>query len=189
MKPRFFATPAAFRRWLEDHHGEPAGLWVGFHKVHTGTPSITWPQSVDAALSFGWIDGLRKSLGEDGYMIRFTPRRADSIWSTVNTKRAAQLKKLGLMAPAGLAALALRDPKRSAVYSFEKPAAAWDAASEKAFRAARKAWAFYQAQPPGYRRVAAHWVMSAKRPETRARRLAQLISDSAQSCRLSLFTK
>jgi uncharacterized protein YdeI (YjbR/CyaY-like superfamily) len=189
VKPRFFATPEAFRRWLEENHVEAAELWVGFHKVHTGKPSITWPQSVDQALCFGWIDGVRKRASEDVYMIRFTPRRAGSIWSSVNTKRAAELVALGLMSAAGLAALAKRDPKRSGIYAFETREAAFDAVALKAFRAKKSAWAFFQAQPPGYRHLATHWVIRAKRAETRARRLERLIQDSAQGVRLDLFTK
>src|SRR5258705_13444756 len=118
-KPVFFASPAAFRRWLAKHHATRKELLVGFHKVHTGKPSLTWPQSVDAALCYGWIDGLRRSLGEDAYTMRFTPRKPASIWSNVNTRRVAQLTRDGLMMPAGLAAFARRDPKRAGVYSFE----------------------------------------------------------------------
>ena len=117
-KPVFFASPEAFRRWLEEHHQRARQLQVGFHKVHTGRPGLTWPQSVDAALAFGWIDGVRRSLGPEAYAIRFTPRKATSIWSNVNTRRVAELTKLGLMAPAGLAAFKLRDPKRSGIYAF-----------------------------------------------------------------------
>jgi uncharacterized protein YdeI (YjbR/CyaY-like superfamily) len=189
MRARFFATPAAFRRWLEKNHGKGGELWVGFHKAHAGKPRITWPQSVDAALCFGWIDGLRKSISGEAYMIRFTPRRQGSIWSVVNTKRAAELRQLGLMAPAGLAALAARDPKRSALYSFETRDAAFDAAASNTFRARKKAWAFFAAQPPGYRRVATHWVTSAKRAATRERRLAELVEHSERAQRLPAFSK
>ena len=175
MKPRFFATPAKFRAWLEKNHASAAELWVGYRKVHTGKPSITWPQSVDEALCFGWIDGLRRSLDDSAYMIRFTPRRPGSIWSNVNTKRVAALAELGLMRPAGRAAFERRNAARSGVYSFESRPTAFDASTEKAFRRHRAAWKFFGAQPPGYRRTVTHWVMSAKRDETRARRLAQLV--------------
>ena len=191
-KPVFFASAAAFRRWLEKNHGSAKELLVGFHKVHTGKPSLTWPQSVDAALCFGWIDGLRRSLGEEAYSIRFTPRKAASIWSNVNTARVAELTRLGLMAPAGLAAFRLRDPKRAGIYLFEgkdAPEIAFDAKAAKAFRARKKAWTFFEAQPPGYRRIATKWVVSAKRAETRATRLATLIADSANEERLALVTK
>ena len=192
-KPVFFASPEAFRRWLEEHHQRARQLQVGFHKVHTGRPGLTWPQSVDAALAFGWIDGVRRSLGPEAYAIRFTPRKATSIWSNVNTRRVAELTKLGLMAPAGLAAFKLRDPKRSGIYAFEAKGGArsitLDARAEKAFRARRQAWAFFESQPPGYRRIAVKWVMSAKREETRERRLARLIADSAAGQRLGMVTK
>ena len=192
-KPLFFASPEAFRRWLAKHHQSERELLVGLHKVHTGKPSLTWPQSVDAALCYGWIDGLRRSLGEESYTIRFTPRKATSIWSNVNTRRVAELTRLGLMAPAGIAAFRLRDPKRAGVYSFEAGSAARQAAldekSEKRFRARKKAWAFFESQPPGYRRIAIKWVTSAKREETRERRLAELIADSAAGQRLGIVTK
>jgi uncharacterized protein YdeI (YjbR/CyaY-like superfamily) len=188
----FFASPEEFRRWLEEHHLSAKELLVGFHKVHTGKPSLTWPQSVDVALCYGWIDGVRRSLGGESYTIRFTPRKATSIWSNVNTRRVAELASLGLMAPAGLAAFQRRDPKRAGTYSFEWTAAArpaLDARAEKSFRARKKAWAFFESQPPGYRRIAIKWVMSAKREETRATRLATLIADSAHGERLGLVTK
>ena len=188
MKPRFFATQAKWRAWLEENHARAAELWVGFHKVHTGKPSIDWPQSVDEALCFGWIDGLRRSLGEDAYMIRFSPRRATSVWSKVNLDRVAELTKLGLMRDAGLAAFARRDPGRAG-YTYGSHDTPFDAASQKAFRRQRAAWKFFSAQPPGYRRVVTHWVMSAKREETRAKRLAELIADSARGERLGQLTK
>jgi uncharacterized protein YdeI (YjbR/CyaY-like superfamily) len=188
-KPRYFATPGAFRRWLEKNHASARDLWVGFHKVHTGKPSLTWPQSVDQALCFGWIDGIRKRSSADAYVIRFSPRRAGSIWSNVNTKRAAELTDLGLMAAAGLAAFALRDAKRAGIYSFENRNAAFDLGVEKAFRARKKAWNFFQAQPPGYRHLCTHWVIRAKRAETRERRLAQLIQYSGKHQRVPLFSK
>ncbi len=189
----FFASPAQFRLWMEKHHQSAKELLVGFHKVHTGKPSLTWPQSVDVALCYGWIDGLRRSLGEESYTIRFTPRKAASIWSNVNTRRAAELVTQGLMAPAGLAALKLRDPRRAGIYSFEAKGGgeepALDAKAEKSFRARKKAWAFFEAQPPGYRRIAIKWVASAKREETRATRLATLIADSANGKRLDVVTR
>ncbi len=190
MKPRFFAKPADFRAWLEGNHASAPELWVGFHKVHTGKPSLTWPQSVDEALCFGWIDGLRKSLGDDAYAIRFSPRRPTSVWSNVNTKRVPELEKLGLMHPTGLAAFKLRDAARSGkVYSPEARQLAFDAAAEKAFRGNRAAWKFFNTQPPGYRRLITRWVMNAKRDETRAKRLAELINDSAKGRRAGVTTK
>ena len=177
---RFFATPAAFRAWLEANHETASELLVGFHKKEGGRPSITWPQSVDEALCFGWIDGVRRSLGQDAYTIRFTPRRPTSIWSAINVRKVAELTKLGKMYPAGLRAFAARTAEKTGVYSFERrAAAALAAAEEKALRANRRAAAFFDAQAPWYRRAALHWVVSAKRDETRARRLRQLITDSA----------
>jgi uncharacterized protein YdeI (YjbR/CyaY-like superfamily) len=188
VKPRFFATQAKWRAWLEKNHASAAELWVGFHKVHTGKPSISWPQSVDEALCFGWIDGLRRGLDENTYMIRFTPRRSGSAWSKVNLDRVAELTKLGLMHETGLAAFTRRDPQRAG-YTYASHDTPFDDASEKTFRRQRAAWKFFQAQPPGYRRIVTHWVMSAKREETRAKRLAELIADSARGARLGRVTK
>ena len=180
VRPTFFADPSQFRAWLEEHHHRAAELWVGFHKKGSGKPSITWPEAVDQALCFGWIDGLRKSVDDDSYMNRFTPRTARSTWSAVNVKRATELIAQGLMQPAGLKAFEARADDRSAIYSYEqRKTAELDAAQKKQFQKNRKAWEFFQAQPPGYRRSAAHWVVSAKREETQARRLSQLIEDSA----------
>ncbi|HUF27418.1 MAG TPA: YdeI/OmpD-associated family protein [Gemmatimonadaceae bacterium] len=180
MKPTFFATPARFRRWLERHHDSAAELWVGFYKKGSGRPSITWPESVDEALCFGWIDGIRKSLDDDSYVIRFTPRRRGSNWSAVNTRRATELIAEGRMRPAGLAAFEARDPAKAGVYSFEQRASArLDAAAEATFRKNRAAWRFFESLAPGYRRIALWWVISAKRAETRERRLQTLIADCA----------
>lgn len=185
MKPKFFATPADFRAWLEKHHATKTELVVGFHKKGTGKPSITWPESVDEALSFGWIDGVRHSLGEHAYTIRFTPRRASSIWSAVNVARVAELTKLRRMRPAGLRAFAARTPERTGIYAFERhEAAKLTKAQEKTLRANPKAAAFFDAQPPGYRKTVIHWVVSAKREETRQRRLRLLIADCAAGLRI-----
>lgn len=184
--PRFFATPAEFCGWLEKNHLSAKELWVGFHKRHTGTPSIDWPQSVECALRFGWIDGLRKSLGEASYVIRFTPRKPASVWSAFNIAKVAELTKLGLMAPAGLAIFARRDPVRAPGYSVATRIA-FDAKTLAAFKAKKRAWAFFEAQPPGYRRTVAHWVMNVKREETRAKRLAKAIAVSASGERLETF--
>ena len=148
---------------------------------------MTWPESVDQALCFGWIDGIRKSLGADRYMIRFTPRKRDSNWSAVNIARVGELTSLGLMTPAGLAAFAARDDARSRVYSYEreKALAALEPEQEARLRADADAWRFWESQPPSYRRVASWWVISAKRPETRERRLMQLIADSARGVRIA----
>jgi uncharacterized protein YdeI (YjbR/CyaY-like superfamily) len=184
-QPRFFASPEEFRAWLEANHSERSELVVGFYKKGSGKPSITWPESVDEALCFGWIDGLRRSLDAERYTIRFTPRKPTSIWSNVNIAKVEMLLKAGRMRPAGLAAWERRDPERSGIYSFERESPAeFDAESERRFRRERGAWRFFQEQPPGYRRLATHYVTSAKRPETRERRLMLLIEHSARGERL-----
>jgi uncharacterized protein YdeI (YjbR/CyaY-like superfamily) len=188
MPPTFFATPAAFRKWLEKHHAEESELLVGFHKRDSGKPSITWPESVDQALCFGWIDGVRRRIDDVSYSIRFTPRKAVSNWSAINIARVAELTTLGLMAPAGLRAFEKRREDKSAIYSYENKVRTLPPADEKQFRANRKAWAFFTAQAPSYQRVAIYWVTSAKREETRVRRLATLIDDSANARRLAVVT-
>jgi uncharacterized protein YdeI (YjbR/CyaY-like superfamily) len=180
MEPTFFATPADFRAWLERHHERDSELIVGFHKRGSGRPSITWPEAVDQALCFGWIDGVRRRIDDTSYSIRFTPRKARSTWSAVNIKRMKELVEGGLVAPAGLAAFERRADDRSAIYSYEqRKAPDLEADQERRLRADERAWAFFEAQPPSYRRAAIHWVTSAKKPETRDRRLAQLIECSA----------
>lgn len=188
MKPQFFATPAAFRAWLKKHHASATELLVGFYKRDSGKPSITWSESVDQALCFGWIDGVRKRIDDVSYTIRFTPRKAVSNWSAINIARVAELTKLGLMQPAGLRAFEQRREDKSAIYSYENAVRTLAPADEKAFRANRKAWQFFNAQAPWYRRVCIYWVTSAKREETRARRLATLIEDSANGRRVGIVT-
>ena len=180
MDATFFATPEAFRRWLEEHHADRKELMVGFHKRATGRPSITWPQAVDEALCFGWIDGVRRRLDEDSYVVRFTPRRRRSTWSAVNIRRAEELIEEGRMAPAGLKAFELRTQANSSMYSYERTDAKLDPEQERRFRRNRRAWTYFQAQPPWYQRAAAWWVVSAKREETRRRRLDRLIEDSSE---------
>lgn len=190
MEPLFFATPAEFREWLAANHGEETELWVGFHKKASGRPSITWPESVDQALCFGWIDGVRKGVDADRYRIRFTPRKPRSIWSAVNIKRANELVEQGLMHPAGLAAFEQRTDDRSAIYSYEqRHAAQLDAGQEGQLRANATAWEFFSAQPAYYRKGAIWWVVSAKRKETRSRRLAKLIEDSANGRTIGPLTR
>lgn len=184
-EPTFFPTPADFRAWLECHHETERELIVGFYKKGTGRPSISWPESVDEALCFGWIDGIRRSLSDEAYTIRFTPRKPTSIWSAVNVARVAELTREGRMREAGLAAFARRTPERTGVYAFERnQTAAFEEEQERAFRADEAAWRWFSAQPPGYRAIATHWVISAKRPETRAKRLAELIQDSRTGLRI-----
>jgi uncharacterized protein YdeI (YjbR/CyaY-like superfamily) len=183
-EPTFYATPEEWRAWLAEHHAGAREDWVGFHRRATGRPSMTWPESVDQALCFGWIDGVRKRVDDERYMIRFTPRTPSSRWSRVNVARVAELEAAGLMHPAGRAAFAARTEEGA--YSYEqREAAAFDPERERRLRANAAAAAFFAAQPPGYRRTATHWVMSAKRDETRDRRLAQLIADSAAGRRIA----
>ena len=189
FKPMFFATPEAFRQWLKKNHALATELWVGFHKKATGKPSITWPESVDQALCFGWIDGLRKSVDSESYVIRFTPRRPTSIWSAVNSKRAQELTRLGMMQPAGKKAFEGRDAKKSHLYSFERKRVTLGTAFGRQFRANQHAWEFFQSQPPWYRKTATWWVVSARQEVTRQRRLATLISDSEACRRIALMRR
>jgi len=188
MKPRFFKAQSEFRRWLEKNHAKEAELIVGFYKKDSGKPSITYPEALDEALCFGWIDGVRRSLGDEGYTIRFTPRKPKSIWSNVNVRHVERLKKEGCMAPAGLKAYELKDPKKTGIYSFENRPRELGAAYEKKFRANKKAWEFFEKQPAGYKRLMIYRVMEAKQEETKERRLAQLIEVSARSERLGMMT-
>jgi uncharacterized protein YdeI (YjbR/CyaY-like superfamily) len=183
MNPTFFKSAAAFRAWLAKHHGA-AELWVGFYRKASGKKGLTYPEAVDAALCFGWIDGVKKRVDEDSYTHRFTPRTAGSIWSAVNTRRATELVALGLMAPPGLEAFERRDRAKTKLYSYENRPSAFDAEIERAFKANGAAWTFFRAQPPGYQKILTFWVMSAKRDETRRRRLAALIKSSAEGVRI-----
>jgi uncharacterized protein YdeI (YjbR/CyaY-like superfamily) len=179
MKPLFFATPADFRAWLDQHHASVQELSVGFYKKDSGKPSISWPQSVDVALCYGWIDGVRNTIDEISYRVRFTPRKKTSTWSAVNVKRVAELTKLGRMRPAGVQAFEARKGDKTGIYAYEqRKNAKLSRTYERQFRARKKAWEFFQAQPAWYRRTAAFRVISAKQEGTRLRRLAQLIKDS-----------
>jgi uncharacterized protein YdeI (YjbR/CyaY-like superfamily) len=190
MEPTFFPTPADFRAWLERHHATEKELLVGYYRKGSGKPSITWPESVDEALCFGWIDGIRRRIDDESYTIRFTPRKATSHWSNVNIGRVAELEKEGRMRPAGRAAFEKRSEARSGVYSYERrKAARLDPEQEAEFRGDAEAWSFFESQPPGYRQTAIHWVVRAKREETRRKRLAQLIEDSRSGRRLRRLTR
>jgi uncharacterized protein YdeI (YjbR/CyaY-like superfamily) len=188
MKPKFFATQADFRAWLDRNHETAAELWVGLHRKGSGKPSITWPEAVDEALCFGWIDGIRKRVDDTSYMNRFTPRRATSTWSAVNVKRALELIELGLMAPAGLRAFEARRDNRIGIYSYEQSPQELPAKYARPFRANARAWKAWRAMPPSYRKAATWWVISAKREETRERRLATLIETTAQGERIPALT-
>jgi uncharacterized protein YdeI (YjbR/CyaY-like superfamily) len=178
--PTFFANQHDFRKWLAMHHDTKGELLVGFYKVGCGKPSITWPQSVDEALCFGWIDGVRRNIDKDSYSIRFTPRKAKSIWSTININKVAELVKNGLMQPAGLAAYSKREESKSSIYSYEKQPVVLDAGYEGQLMANEAAWAYLQKQPASYRNAVIDWVMSAKQEPTRLKRLHELITDCAE---------
>ena len=181
IKPRFFRTQSEFSSWLERNHDSAKELWVGYYKKHTGKRSITWPESVDEALCFGWIDGVRRGIDDDRYMNRFTPRRPGSNWSARNINRARELIEEGRMRPAGRDAFEARTEDRSATYSYEqRHLAKLPREYERRFHRNREAWEFFESCPPHYQRAAIYWVMSAKRDETRERRVTTLIETSAK---------
>jgi uncharacterized protein YdeI (YjbR/CyaY-like superfamily) len=182
--PRFFRTPSDFRVWLEKNHATASELWVGFYKKSSGKPSITWPESVDEALCFGWIDGIRKRVDEISYQIRFTPRRRGSIWSAINIKRAQQLAKQKRMRAAGLKAFAARIENKSGIYSYEQRPVELPDAYAKLMKKSKAAWDFFQAQPTSYRKMASWYIVSAKKEQTRLQRLQKVIAVSAKAKRL-----
>jgi uncharacterized protein YdeI (YjbR/CyaY-like superfamily) len=185
----YFASPDQFRAWLEQHHDSATEVWLGYWKKHTGRPSLTWSQAVDEALCFGWIDGVLRRVDDERHVQRFTPRKPTSNWSAVNIAKVEQLRAEGRMRPAGEAAFARRRQERSGVYSYEqRDKAALEPEQDERFRADAAAWAYWTAAPAGYRRMATWWVVSAKKPETRERRLGQLIADCAAGRRLKQFT-
>ncbi len=186
-KPRFFRSQKEFRAWLERNHASKTEIWVGMHKKASTKKGITYQEGLDEALCFGWIDGKVRTIDDLSYMQRFSPRTARSPWSKINIKRFGELKKAGLVQPVGLAAFERRD-RSPAGYSYEEAERGFSGGYLKTFRGNTKAWTFFQAQPPGYRKNATFWVMSAKRDETRQRRLAQLIDDSANKRRLALLS-
>ena len=180
MEIVFFTAQSQFREWLKANHANKLEQWVGFYKISSQKPSITWPESVDEALCFGWIDGLRKSIDEESYKIRFTPRRPRSHWSAVNIKRVAELKAMRLMMPIGLEAFSKRDVNKSARAAHEQKTVELDPIYESKFKKNRDAWGFWIAKAPGYRKQASWWILSAKREETRMKRLNILIDCSAK---------
>ena len=184
QSPTFFLTETQFRSWLQTNHETAPELLVGFWKKSSSKPSIDWPQARDQALCFGWIDGVRRSLGEEAYTIRFTPRRKGSIWSKVNVARYEALTAEGQMTPAGVRAYE-ENKAKTGVYAYEKPLASLTAVEEKLFRRAKAAWGHWESQPPGYRKLVLNWITTAKRPETRAKRLATLMEDSAAGRRIA----
>ncbi|MDZ4865406.1 MAG: YdeI/OmpD-associated family protein [Gemmatimonadota bacterium] len=182
--PRSFKTAATFRTWLAKHHASKTELWLRLFKKHAAARGMTYPQALEEALCYGWIDGVVAALDDVSYAQRFTPRKPRSIWSNVNVAKVEALIVAGRMTPPGMAAYAARDPARTGIYSFEKEAAALTPAYQKQFRAAKAAWAWFESQPPGYKRLMTYRVMRAKREETRLRRLEQLIAASAKRIRL-----
>jgi uncharacterized protein YdeI (YjbR/CyaY-like superfamily) len=187
MKPRFFDKQSQFNQWLVKNHGCASEILVGFYKKSSGKKSVTYPEALDEALCFGWIDGIRKSLDENSYTIRFTPRQSKSIWSLVNVRHVERLKKEGRMQPAGLAAFDLRDIKRTGIYSFENRPRELSVPYQEIFRKHKVAWEFFNAQPPFFKRTVSFWVMSAKKEETRLSRLNRLIETSARGERLGMI--
>ena len=183
-KPTYFPDEASFRRWLAANHATAPELLVGFWKKGCGKPSIDWPQARDQALCFGWIDGVRKSLGDEAYTIRFTPRRKGSIWSKVNVERYDALTAAGHMTPEGVRAYE-ENKHKSGLYSYEKPLASLTASETTLLRNAKAAWTYWEAQPPGYRKVVLNWITTAKKPETRAKLLATLIEDCKAGRRIA----
>ncbi|MFI7597493.1 YdeI family protein [Actinoplanes sp. NPDC049681] len=180
MEPVFFASEAELRAWFEKHHADATELFVGYYKKHTGRPTVKHTEAIAQALCFGWIDSIGRRIDEDRYQVRFTPRRKGSVWSSVNIAKVAELTEAGLMHPAGLHAFETRKPEKVAAYSYEQPAdAVLDEQQEARFRREEAAWRWFSAQPASYRRAAVHWVVSAKRADTRERRFGQLVSDSA----------
>ena len=188
MNPKFFKSPTDFRKWLAANQAKSQELWVGFYKKSSDKPSITWPESVDEALCFGWIDGIRKNIDEESYKIRFSPRKPGSIWSAVNIRNAERLIEERRMQPAGLKAYEARKANRSRIYAYEQRSPELVQPYLGKLKRNRKAWGFFQAQPPGYRKTMNWWIVSAKKEETRLKRLEQLIEDSAAGRRIGLLT-
>jgi uncharacterized protein YdeI (YjbR/CyaY-like superfamily) len=184
MKPIFFAKQSDFRKWLKKNYKKDRELLVGFYKVDSGRPSMTWSQSVDEALCFGWIDGIRKSIDEESYSIRFTPRKPASIWSAINIQKIAELNKLGLMTPEGQKAFDARTANKTGIYSHENEPVDLNPNYKKQFKMNKPAWAFFDAQAPSYKKVMIHWIMNAKQEKTRLSRLEKTIKISEQQKRM-----
>ena len=188
MKLVFFPTQKHLRKWFEKNHKKEKELFVGYYKVSTGNPTVSWSQSVDEALCFGWIDGIRKSIDEESYCIRFTPRNPKSNWSAINIRKVEELTEIGLMKPEGLKAFGLRKENKSNVYSYENPIVDLDQTYKKLFKANKKAWAFYQSTTPTYRKVTTRWVMSAKQETTQLKRAEELIRDCAEGKKIKAMS-
>ncbi len=185
---KFFKNPAELRKWFEKNYKKAEEQWIGYYKTGTAKPSISWPESVDQALCFGWIDGIRKSIDDESYTIRFTPRKPTSVWSRINIKKVAELKRQGLMTKEGLHLFENRDMKKSSLYSFEqRKNPKLPAAFMKKFKSNKKAWTFFSSQAPWYQRTATWWIISAKREETRLKRLGRLMSDCENGKKIGLL--
>jgi uncharacterized protein YdeI (YjbR/CyaY-like superfamily) len=184
MSPIFFGNQSEFRAWLEQYHLTAKELWVGYYRVETGKPSMTWSQSVDQALCFGWIDGIRQKVDEESYCIRFTPRKPGSTWSRINIAKVEEMIRQGLMFPAGLEAFKLRKENKSGIYSFENVVKDLPEEYSVIFRKNEQAWEFYCAQPPSYRKTMTHWILSAKQEATKMKRLERLIAESGKGLRI-----
>ena len=180
MEITFFPKPSDFKKWLEKNHSSQIELWVGFYKKSTKIPSITWPESVDEALCYGWIDGIRKSIDDESYKIRFTPRKPRSIWSAVNIERVAELTKMDRMQREGLAAFDKKSKERSIKYAYEQKNVQLDKTYQKKIKENKQAWGFYEKLAPSYKKQTVWWIMSAKKEETRLRRLDVLIKSSEE---------
>jgi uncharacterized protein YdeI (YjbR/CyaY-like superfamily) len=189
MKAAFFRSPSHLRKWFDEHHAAARELWVGYFRKGSGKPSVTWPQSVDEALCIGWIDGIRKSLDEESYTIRFTPRRPGSIWSAVNIRKARELASEGRMKPAGFKAFEARKENRFGIYSYEQRGVELEGPYGSMLKKNADAWSFFQAQPSSYRKAAGWWVVSARKEETRRGRLRRLMEHSKRGIRIPQFTR
>jgi uncharacterized protein YdeI (YjbR/CyaY-like superfamily) len=187
MNITFFRSAAEFGEWLASNHDRIHELWVGFYKKKSGKVGISYREAVDEALCFGWIDGIKKAVDDVSYTHRFTPRKPKNVWSMVNIKRVGELNQLGRVTAPGLKAFAAHDEQKTMRYSYERSACKLEIGQEKQFRRNSKAWAFFQAQPPGYQRTASWWVISAKREEARGKRLATLIETSERGQRLDML--
>lgn len=184
MEPTFFATQSEFRKWLDKHHGAATELLVGFYKVGSGRESMTWPESVDQALCYGWIDGVRRRIDDESYSIRFTPRKPVSVWSAINIRKVEELNKKGLMKKSGLDAFEKRTENKSRIYAYENELVELSDEFKKAFSSDKKAWAFFSAQAPSYKKTIVHWIMRAKQESTRVSRLKKAIAESGKQKRL-----
>lgn len=188
MDSKYFKSYSEFRKWLEKNHSKVAELWVGFYKINSNLKGISYKEAVDQALCFGWIDGIKKKVDELSYTHRLTPRKSKSNWSSTNIKRVGELTKLGLMHPSGIKVFNMRDKEKIKQYSYERKMLSLDKSYEQLFKTNSNAWTFFQSQPPSYQKVAILWVMTAKKEDTRLRRLNTLIQDSANNKRIAAVT-